>query len=513
MRDFHRFLGCICILTMLATAAAAQDLPASGRWVAAARDGRSPAVAKASGSDAASSAWREAASGNGSNGIVRTSGSVVSSSSTAPRTGSRPRSDVLSGAGSAARGAISSRVVKVEVEPTVLRPGEQLVSEEMVPPMQPGANWAPGGGPQDYSGPDWFEDDGSSFGPPMESYGEAYYPAPGYPGSGRPGPGYSGPAFGLGCGDSCSGCGSCGGALSNGGADPWYQPEEWGVYGPGRHRLFCFDCLRNCRICPGWHWAQDLQFMIGPDSFQGPLDMGANGNFGYGAGVNYAIPLWHRSGIGGQIGAQWIGSNFTGALDNTTSGVGADRNQVFVTVGIFRRLWHDTCGWQWGVAFDTLADDYYQNTNFTQVRTELSQRFGRHEIGYWGAYGSKNDTLMNAQTFTEVTSNVIGQSNVFWRYHFSPESEGRLWVGGTSTGDVTTGGDLRTALSDYSQFQAYYNYLAPTQGEGDENVQTESWNVGFRLILYPASTARPGMRSRYRPLFDVANNGSFFVNR
>ena len=40
----------------------------------------------------------------------------------------------------------------------------------------------------------------------------------------------------------------------------------------------------------------------------------------------------------------------------------------------------------------------------------------------------------------------------------------------------------------------------------------EAWNVSMNLIWYPGRTAVSGARSIYRPLFDVADNGTFLVD-
>lgn len=425
-------------------------------------------------------------------GVVRTSAELPADGTTAPRAGSslRPALSTAPSAAIAARAPISSRIVRVHEEPPVLRPGERLVSEEeFVPPVQAGPNWNPSvGGEIDYSGPDWFAEE-------APYTGEMVYDGGGYVVE-RAGPAGQG--------------------------DPWYQPEDWLTEGQRHGRggllgcgMFCWDCLRNCRICPGWRWNQDLQFTFGADAFQGPLDLGMNGNFGYSGGVNYGIPLWHQNGIGAQLGAQVITSNFAGTFDDGSVPAGDRRTQVFVTGGIFRRLWHDTCGWQWGIAYDYLSDSYYENTNYAQVRLELSHRFWKHEFGVWGAYGAMEDDLTTAAPVvgTLDDSGVVSQTAFFWRYHFSAEAEGRLWGGFTDGGDGIAGADARVALSKWSQLQTYCNYLAPTDSESDNSVLTESWNIGFRLILFPAGTARPSMRSRYRPLFDVANNGTFFVDR
>ena len=131
-------------------------------------------------------------------------------------------------------------------------------------------------------------------------------------------------------------------------------------------------------------WTRDLEVFGGVHGFKGPLDQGRNGNFGFHEGFNFGAPL----GIfdwGWQIGAEATQSNFSG--DDAVDPRSADRNQFFVTGGFFKRArdW----GFQWGVVYDWLHDDYYVKADMKQIRSDTSFLFpgGVHEIGYFGAYG------------------------------------------------------------------------------------------------------------------------------
>ena len=61
-----------------------------------------------------------------------------------------------------------------------------------------------------------------------------------------------------------------------------------------------------------------------------------------------------------------------------------------------------------------------------------------------------------------------------------------------------------------------FTYLIPGQtrsvdvtGTGvTTNFSPAAWNVGLNLVWYPAGRSRRGLASPYRPLFEVADNGS-----
>lgn len=287
--------------------------------------------------------------------------------------------------------------------------------------------------------------------------------------------------------------------------------DEWITHG------HCDAGYPICASCENWCWSQDLTLFAGGQGFQGPIDLGANGNFGFHYGANYAVPWWHRLGIGTQLGGQVVHSNLSGAsvLEQVAS-ASDSRTQYFVTAGFFRRRWYDTCGWQWGVVADWLFDDYYEDLNLGQIRFEVSKTFwNKHEIGVWGASGVSESEITDPlnETVDEIESEQVNQYNLFYRYHFLTGAEGRLWAGATDDGDGVFGGDAHVILSDRSALQFNFNYLIPSDDQDDLGIDQESWALGFNLVLYPARTGLISTRSRYRPLFNVADNATFFTRR
>jgi hypothetical protein len=309
-----------------------------------------------------------------------------------------------------------------------------------------------------------------------------------------------GGCFRGGCG-SCGDCGDCGDGCDE--CSPWIEENE------------CDDCRRwwrrgRCRrSCRDWCWLDDLSFFGGMAGFKGPVDLGVNGNFGFSYGVNWGAPLWDRFGLGLQLGYRGVSSDLSG---EPISGIaGNSRQQNFFTGGIFRRFSNENLGyWQWGVAVDTLQDNYYTTMNLSQVRVEISHFLDEfNEIGFWGALRSKGDTGTLAGL--PINWQAQDQYNFFVRHTFDRGNQARLWGGFTDTSDAIVGLDYAAALSAGWGVQASGNYLIPNEGPGFAGQVNESWGLGVNLVWYPLRNLYQSQRSPYRPLFNVADNGSFMM--
>jgi len=303
------------------------------------------------------------------------------------------------------------------------------------------------------------------------------------------------------------GCSSCG-------SRTMYDTEMGGQcgecgeceVGPGcpEYELFDGRCL---------HVFRDLSVFGGVDGFKGPLDRGTNGNFGLNEGLNWAGPLGDPWGCGFQIGANFVQSNFSGAPTFT---IGNENNryvfhapyrrQVFVTAGIFRRA--EVGQIQWGVAFDYLSDDYYEKTDMKQIRSEtgyiLTDRF---EIGYFGAYGLGTERVIDGRLDT------TDMFALYVRRNFENGGNGRIWAGATGYGDGLLGADLWIPLGGNWALENRANYMIPKQGASETGQPRETWGLVMQLVWYPGQSANCMARNVYRPLFGVADNSLFMVDR
>jgi len=257
--------------------------------------------------------------------------------------------------------------------------------------------------------------------------------------------------------------------------------------------------------CP-WNWWDELTLFGGAHSFKGPLDQGRNGNFGIQEGINWGGPLWHCKGIGFQIGAQGVQSNFAGYDVN---GVTDDsRSQVFGTAGVFARA--PNChGWQLGVTFDWLRDNYYVDVSLDQVRAELSYvTFCGTELGAWIASSSKTDV----DESTGVTYEATDMYALFLRHNTAIGGEGRIWGGATGPGDGLLGADFRVPLTSRWALAGAVNYIIPQDGAGPVGLVEESWALTLNFVWHPFR-ARNGStgNSQYTPLMSVADNTMFMT--
>ncbi|MEN6450658.1 MAG: DUF6666 family protein [Thermoguttaceae bacterium] len=300
-------------------------------------------------------------------------------------------------------------------------------------------------------------------------------------------------------GPMCEGCGECGFACDDGG------------------------CGCREKGCPDWPvfdgccgpWLRGLSVFSGGDAFKGPLDRGTNGNFGINEGLNLARPLGDPWGCGYQIGANFVQSDFSGAkalvADNTT--VSAPfRKQYFATAGIFHRAEH--CGLQWGVAYDYLHDIYVSNANLQQIRSETSVLLDdTWELGYFGAYGVSSDR-------DRVFDGKLDSTDMFCLYvrkNFECGGNGRIFGGATGNGDGLIGADLWVPLGNNFALQNEINYRIPKRGKNDSSdpaaSPTESWGFVMQLVWYPGQRATCERQNPYRPMFNVADNSLFMVDR
>ena len=254
------------------------------------------------------------------------------------------------------------------------------------------------------------------------------------------------------------------------------------------------------------------EYASGVQSFSGPANRGGTGSFGFHEGINIGTPLFDNCwGLGMQGGVHFTQSNLNGAGFTQDS-----RNQVFATLGMFRR---SDWGLQWGVAVDYMHDDWYYKVDLHQLRGELSWMLpDAAEIGFFFTNGLGTDT----STSTLFTNGIAANSTETWqitdmyafflRRTFENGMEGRLFAGFTGVSDGLIGSNLSMPLYDNWSLRTDFAYLMPSQGKLDNGFQQESWNVAMSVVWNPCCY-KPCGNNYYRPLFNVANNNSLMVDR
>lgn len=267
-------------------------------------------------------------------------------------------------------------------------------------------------------------------------------------------------------------------------------------------------CLIPCPAIP----LDNLTLFSGVHGFKNPSNLDRNASFGMQIGANWGAPFWLApySGMGMQLGIQGVLSNFSGANFTTDR-----RNQFFLTTGVFRRAdW----GLQAGIVFDYMRDDWYAGVDLSQVRGEISWVYPcLHEWGFWFSASDDSETTLSPVDQLIDTWDPTDLFAFFYRrrFHQTIGGEGRFFFGFSQRGDGLLGADGFRPLTERLAIETSYTYLIPKQPRGDGASENEGWNLFVGVVWYPGWNAfgHDGCGNYFRPLFRVADNGSFMVDR
>ncbi len=262
-------------------------------------------------------------------------------------------------------------------------------------------------------------------------------------------------------------------------------------------------------------WSR-AEFWLGLASFTGPANFattGSNsngqveGSFGFQQGFNFAsrVPCLLR----GQLGAQ-IGMRFTQTqLDGSAAGPD-NRHQAFLTAGLFRRVDY---GLQGGLVVDYAHNEWLYAADLLQLRGELSFLFSPcHDFGFRFTNNQQTEnttaTIAGDPTPVPLEVSALNTYRFFYRHRFGDCIRGTAdWqLGWTEDEGTILGADFETPLHDQIGLRVNALYLIPSSSLS-EPYTNEAWNIGLALVWTPG---RPfgTQRDYYRPLFDVADNGS-----
>ena len=300
-------------------------------------------------------------------------------------------------------------------------------------------------------------------------------------------------------------------------------PVPQGMYSQGSYfdegGACCNGCCGNWNSCgpaPIWCCLPHLEccsFEVfgGVQGFTGPANRGGSGSFGFHEGFNWGTSLCGCGAL--QVGTNWTQSNLDGNFITTDS-----RDQIFLTGGWFHRC---DMGLQGGVVVDWLHDEWDYEVDLTQIRAEVSWKCCQDDFGAWVALGVNDGTALMGtpidagnNTIRIVDRNFNWQVNdmyaFFWRRQFQCGGEGRAFGGFTANGQGLLGADALVPLNPCWSLRGNFLYLIPNDSNDDlvEDFTEETWNVSLSLVWTPF--ARPsGCQNYCRPLFNVADNGSF----
>lgn len=301
-----------------------------------------------------------------------------------------------------------------------------------------------------------------------------------------------------------SGCESCG---SSGHSDCGCDDHGCSSCGDSE----CGGCVNGCLIACPTFTLRNAEFNFGVNGFKGPPNRGEDGSFGFYEGVNLGVrlPCMPSDLIAGQFGATAVQSNFGGAPFTDEN-----REQLFLTGGIFRRVDY---GFQAGIVYDYLQDGWYSKRKMGQVRGLFSWVYeGGNEFGVQYQIAVENDTSFSLVNGIPVLEDwkPIDVYSLFYRHTFDECSgaNARILGGFTADSAAFVGSDFWVPICENWAINGGFSYLMPEDNQIVAGNVNESWNVGWGLTWYPGGLS--SYRGKYhRPMFDVANNGSFFVQR
>ncbi len=262
----------------------------------------------------------------------------------------------------------------------------------------------------------------------------------------------------------------------------------------------------------------NLTFFGGVTGFRGELDGPEKGNFGVMEGFNWSGPATPQCTVSAQFGLRAVQSNLYGSTMNDDFDYRKSiRSQYFVTAGVFKR---DLCQTvQVGAAYDWCFDDFYGKITLQQIRVEAALRtFSNLEYGFQGAFGTtkeRNDWIswqagdvppFSGESYYMAQNCFL----LFGRKHFCNGGLAEVRIGATDYGDLIVGGLGEFPLSDRLTVNGAFSMLCPKEGNNVNGWRRETWEISVGMVYYFRGGACSKPCNPCRPMFEVANNGSFF---
>jgi hypothetical protein len=295
------------------------------------------------------------------------------------------------------------------------------------------------------------------------------------------------------------------------GDEPCCEDGSCGGEGCHDQNCACFDCC--CCFClPCVGLPKNFSVYGGVHGFKGPINRGSDSSFGFDEAFNWGIPfglIGNGMGMGAQLGVRGAQSNLSGATGLTLE----SRNQVFVTGGMFRRV---DCGLQWGGVIDYLHEEWDVSLDMAQVRGEVSWMFvTQSEVGFRYTGGVTDDDADEIANLVGVDWMPTDTYALFFRQKLVPvNGECQLYVGVSDRSEGLLGANAVVPVAEHLSISAEFAYLVPEVGAANAPIGgalEESWNAGVGVVFYP-DPCFLNPANYYRPLFDVANNGTFMYD-
>ena len=262
-----------------------------------------------------------------------------------------------------------------------------------------------------------------------------------------------------------------------------------------------------------WNWRDTLSVFLGYEGSKQPQDFGVNAHFGGRSHINWGMPILEDVGLGLQMGTA-INATANAVQVNDRLIDNSSRTQSFTTVGLFQRT---DAGLVWGLGYDFLYQEYYDNFTLGQYRGRLGwQTSSANEFGVQAAIRDNNDAGQYGAT--TVLLRPITQGSVYGRHTWKNQAAIGCWVGvaeGHSEANVlgdyppqdeclVFGSDLFVPLGNYVAMFGESNFMTP--------VDTGAVDAYLGFEFFPWGGARLARRNPFAPVLPVANNTSMTVD-
>ncbi|HUY34796.1 MAG TPA: DUF6666 family protein [Pirellulales bacterium] len=285
----------------------------------------------------------------------------------------------------------------------------------------------------------------------------------------------------------------------------------------------CRAAYPDCGECAG---ASRLGFTAfsGTDTFRGPPEGSFQSNFGIVNGLNAAVPLVERWGLGWQLGASYGLYDFSGRSSSAPQLSGAQQ-QFFVTTGFFRRARAGQRA-SFGLVHDWMVNDNYGQFGLSPTLSQWRGQFewafsGRNSLGVWATI--RDMSYIGDRPDNHNQFRAINQINLFWHHKFEQGADSWLYVGvpdakrlvgGGLVGAVIVGSSAQVPLTDRLSLYANAMYMAANAHPGPIASTQDAYDVSVGMAWYPGRDARAKTvnGARWLPYMPLGNNGNFLVD-
>jgi len=258
----------------------------------------------------------------------------------------------------------------------------------------------------------------------------------------------------------------------------------------------------------------NAEFFGGATSFRSPLfetpggepgELSNDTSHGFFGGFNLGFPLGFGE-LSGQVGIRSVQTNFNGNAFTPEN-----RDQLFITTGFYRRVDY---GLQAGIVADILHEEWFSENDLVQLRGEASWVFdGRRSFGQ----DDITSGVFNGNEFTNLVTSSDDNYRFFLRSERLSSGYGELFVGWSDLDQTVVGLDFDVAVTERVGVQAGFTYYLTDEGLPDGTTNLLGGNADESFNVFVGFVLRPRGRSYYdtynRPLFSVADNGSFLITR